>query len=141
MEKEIKLYVVRASFGAAVYGSLGYAKEEVKNFLHNTSFDELHVTIECWVSTGKITEGWQWISYNKRKIATRYAFDNSTEDRRLELFAKDFAKTNGAGYMREDVYTFAVNNGEFFGSCNGMPTNVEFLSSWHHCNHWPLARF
>ena len=141
MEKEIKLYVVRASFGAAVYGSLDFAKEEVKNFIHNTSFDELHVTIECWVSVGKLTMGWQWVSYNKRKIATRYAFDNSTEDRRLELFAKDFAKTNGAGYMREDVYTFAVNNGEFFGSCNGRPTDAEFLSSQHHCNHYPLARF
>ena len=141
MEKEIKLYVVRASFGAEVYGSLDYAKEEVKNYLYNSSFDELHVTIECWASVRELTKGWQWVSYNKRKIATRYAFDNATEDRRLELLAKNFAKTNGAGYMREDVYTFALNNGEFFGSRNGMPTDVDFLSSRHYCIHWPLARF
>ena len=140
MEKEIKLYVVRFEFGAEVYGSLDSAKAAVGSFLRGSSFD-ITATIECWRSTQKITEGWQWVTYNKRKIATRYAFDNSTEDRRLELFAKDFAKMNGAGYMREDVYTFAVNDGEFFGSCNGRPTDVEFLSSQHHCNHYPLARF
>ena len=142
MEKEIKFYVVRASFGAEIYSSLDFAKEEVKNYLHISDFSEdFAVTIETWVSTGTIVKGWQWISYNKRKIATRYAFDNSTEDRRLELFAKDFAKTHGAGYMREEVYVFGVSNGEFLGSCNGRPTDVEFLSSQHHCNHYPLARF
>ena len=142
MEKEIKFYVVRASFGAEVYASLDFAKEEVKNYLHISDFsEEFAVTIECWVSTGKIAKGWQWVSYNKRKIATRYAFDNSTEDRRLELFAKDFAKTHGAGYMRQEVYAFGVSNGEFFGSLNGRPADVDFLRSQHHCNHWPLARF
>lgn len=142
MEKEIKFYVVRASFGAEIYASLDFAKEEVKNYLHISDFSEdFAVTIECWVSTGKITEGWQWVSYNKRKVATRYAFDNSTEDRRLGLFAKDFAKTYGKGYMREEVYAFGKANGEFFGSLNGRPTDVEFLSSQHNCNHWPLARF
>lgn len=142
MEKEIKFYVVRASFGAEVYASLDFAKEEVKNYLHISDFgEEFAVTIECWVSTGKITEGWQWVSYNKRKIATRYAFDNSTEDRRLELFAKDFAKTFGAGYMRQEVYVFGASNGEFFGSLNGRPADTDFLKSQHHCNHWPLARF
>ena len=65
----------------------------------------------------------------------------ATEARRLELFAKDFAKTNGAGYMRQEVYTFGAINGEFFGSCNGRPTDVEFLRAQYHCNHWPLARF
>ena len=148
MEKEIKFYVVRASFDAEVYGSFDFAKEEVKNYLHNTSFDELHVTIECWVSTGKITKGWQWISYNKRKIATRYAFDNSTEDRRLELFAKDFAKTHGAGYMRGDVYAFCVvsnhgaayYNSEFYGSLNGRPIDVGFLREYQPAPMY-LARF
>ena len=142
MEKEIKFYVVRASFGAEVYASLDFAKEEVKNYLHISDFgEEFAVTIECWVSTGNIAEGWQWVSYNKRKIATRYAFDNSTEDRRIELFAKDFAKTHGAGYMRQEVYVFGKDNGEFFGSVNGRPTDVEFLNSQHHCNHWPIAKF
>ena len=142
MEKEIKFYVVRASFGAEVYASLDFAKEEVKNYLHISDFgEEFAVTIECWVSTGKITEGWQWVSYNKRKIATRYAFDNSTEDRRLELFAKDFAKNCGAGYMREEVYVFGASNGEFFGSINGRPADTDFLKNQYHCNHWPLARF
>ena len=142
MEKEIKLFVVRASFGAEVYASLDFAKEEVKNYLHISDFgEEFAVTIECWVSTGKIAKGWQWVSYNKRKIATRYAFDNSTEDRRLELFAKDFAKTSGAGYMRQEVYVFGASNGEFFGSLNGRPVDTDFLENQHHCNHWPLARF
>ena len=140
MEKVIKFYVVRASFGAEVYASLDFAKEEVKNYLQNSSFN-IAVTIECWRSTQKITEGWQWISYNKRKVATRYAFDNSTEDRRLEFFAKNFAKTRGAGYMREEVYVFGVDNGEFSGSLNGRPTDVEFLSSQHFRYHCPLARF
>ena len=147
MEKEIKFYVVRASFGAEIYASLDFAKEEVKNYLQNSSFN-ITVTIECWCSTQKITEGWQWVSYNKRKIATRYAFDNSTEDRRLELLAKNFAKTHGAGYMREDVYVFGVvadrtkrGNTEFYGSLNGRPTDIEFLSSQHFCYHNPIARF
>ena len=142
MEKEIKLFVVRASFDAEVYKSLDFAKAEVKNYLHILDFSEdFAVTIETWVSTGKIVEGRQWVTYNKRKIATRYAFDNSTEDRRLELFAKDFAKTHGAGYMRREVYVFGKSNGEVFGSCNGRPTDVEFINSQHHCNHWPLAIF
>ena len=141
MEKELKFYVVRASFGAVVYGSLDFAKEEVKYILRNAHSNKLIVTIECWMPLLKLTEGWRWVSYNKRKIATRYAFGNSTEDRRLELFAKDFAKTNGAGYMRQEVYVFGKDNGEFLGSCNGRPTDVDFLLSQHHCNHWPLARF
>ena len=147
MEKEIKFYVVRFEFGAEVYGSLDSAKAAVGSFLRGSSFD-ITATIECWRSTQKITEGWQWVSYNKRKIATRYAFDNSTEDRRLELFAKDFAKTHGAGYMREDVYTFCVvsnhgaayYNSEFYGSLNGRPINVDFLRE-HQPTPMYLARF
>lgn len=142
MEKEIKLFVVRASFGAEVYASLDFAKEEVKNYLHISDFgEEFAVTIECWVSTGKITEGWQWVSYNKRKIAARTRFDNATEDERLKFFAKDFAKNCGAGYMREEVYVFGVANGEFFGSLNGRPADTDFLKNQHNCNHWPIARF
>ena len=141
MEKEIKFYVVRASFGAVVYENLDFAKEEVRYILRNAHSSEVIVTIECWTPLLKLAEGWRWVSYNKRKIATRYAFDNSTEDRRLELLAKDFAKTHGAGYMRQEVYIFGKDNGEFFGSVNGRPTDVEFLSSQYHCNHWPLAKF
>ena len=141
MEKEIKFYVVRASFGAVVYENLDFAKEEVQYILRNAHSNELIVTIECWMPLLKLTEGWRWVSYNKRKIATRYAFDNSTEDRRLELLAKDFAKTHGAGYTRKEVYVFGKDNGEFFGSVNGRPTDVEFLNSQHHCNHWPIAKF
>ena len=147
MEKEIKLYVVRFEFGAEVYGNLDFAKEEVKNYLQNSSFN-ITVTIECWRSTQKIVEGWQWISYGKKKVATREEFDNATEDGRLEFFAKNFAKTCGRGYMREDVYTFSVvsnrtsrDNTEFYGSLNGRPTDVNFLESQHFCYHHPLARF
>ena len=141
MEKEIKFYVVRASFGAVVYENLDFAKEEVQYILRNAHSSELIVTIECWMPLLKLTKGWQWVSYNKRKIATRYAFENSTEDRRLELLAEGFAKTHGRGYTRKEVYVFGVSDGKFFGSCNGRPTDVEFLNSQHHCNHWPLARF
>ena len=142
MEKGIKFYVVRASFGAVVYESLDFAKEEVQFILRNAHSNELIVTIECWMPLlENLDKGWKWVRYNKRKIATLYAFDNSTEDRRLELLAKDFAKTHGAGYMRQEVYVFGKNNGEFFGSCNDRPTDVKFLSSIHHCNHWPLAKF
>ena len=141
MEKEIKFYVVRASFGAVVYENLDFAKEEVQYILRNAHSSEVIVTIECWTPLLKLTEGWRWVRYNKRKIATRYAFDNSTEDRRLELLAKDFAKTHGRGYTRKEVYVFGVSNGKSFGSCNGRPTDVEFLNSQHHCNHWPIATF
>lgn len=142
MEKEIKFYVVRASFGAEVYGSLDFAKEEVKNYLSISDFgEEFAVTIECWVSTGNVAKGYQWVSYNKRRIATRAAFDSVTEDEQLEFFAKDFAKTFGAGYMREEVYTFGVSNGEFFGSLNGRPIDTDFLKNQRNCIHWPLARF
>ena len=141
MEKEIKFYVVRASFGAVVYENLDFAKEEVQYILRNAHSSEVIVTIECWTPLLKLTEGWRWVSFDKRRIATRYAFNNSTEDRRLELLAKDFAKTHGAGYMRQEVYIFGKDNGEFFGSVNGRPTDVEFLNSQHHCNHWPLAKF
>ena len=142
MEKEIKFYVVRASFGAEIYASLDFAKAEVKNYLSISDFgEEFAATIECWVSTGKITEGWQWVSYNKRKIAAREEFDNATEYDRLEFFAKDFAKTFGAGYMRQEVYVFGRIGGEFFGSLNGRPVDTDFLKNQHHCNHWPLARF
>lgn len=147
MEKGIKLYVVRASFGAEVYASLDFAKEEVRNYLQNSSFN-ITVTIECWRSTQKITEGWQWISYGRQRIATREEFDNATEDGRLEFFAKNFAKNFGHGYMREDVYTFSVVsnrasliNTEFYGALNGRPTDTDFLKNQHHCNHWPLAKF
>ena len=141
MEKEIKFYAVRASFGAVVYENLDFAKEEVRYILRNAHSNELIVTIECWMPLLKLTKGWQWVSYNKRKIATRYAFDNVTEDRRLELLAKDFAKTHGRGYARKEVYVFGVSDGKFFGSCNGRPTDTEFISSQHHCNHWPIATF
>ena len=132
MEKEIKFYVVRASFGAVVYENLDFAKEEVRYILRNAHSSELIVTIECWTPLLKLTKGWQWVSYNKRRIATRYAFDNSTEDRRLELLAKDFAKTHGAGYMRQEVYVVsnrgaAYYNSEFYGSLNGRPIDVDFL--------------
>ena len=140
MGPKIKFYVVRASFGAEVYASLDFAKEEVKDYLHISDFGEgFAVTIECWVSTGKITEGWQWVSYNKRKIASSVAFNNATEDERLKLFAKDFAKSCGAGYMREEVYVFGASNGEFFGSLNGRPVDIDFLKNQHHGKHWPIA--
>lgn len=142
METKIKFYVVRASFGAEVYASLDFAKAEVKNYLSFSDFgDEFAVTIECWVSTGKIAEGRRWVSYNKRKIATCEEFDHAPEYGRLEFFAKDFAKTFGAGYMREEVYVFGAINGEFFGSLNGRPTDIDFLENQHRHNHWPLARF
>ena len=141
MEKEIKFYVVRASFGAEVYASLDFAKEEVKNYLHVSDFGEdFAVTIETWVSTGTVIKGWQWISYNRRKVAARAEFDNIAGDH-LEFFAKDFAKHHGAGYMRQEVYTFGVSEGKFFGSLNGRPTDTDFLKNQYHCNHWPLARF
>ena len=141
MEKEIKFYVVRASFGALVYESLDFAKEEVKFLLCNTPHSELFVTIECWEPLMKPTRGRQWVCYNKRKVATCYEFDNATEDSRLEFFAKNFAKTNGSGYARKEVYIFGVSGGKFLGSCNGRPTDVEFISYKHHCNHWPLSTF
>ena len=146
MEKGIKLYVVRFHFGAEVYVSLDNAKVIVGNYLCDASLNT-NATIECWHSVRKITEGWQWISYDKRKIATRYAFDNSTEDRRLELFAKDFAKTHGRGYMREDVYTFSAvhdlnsaDNGKLYGSLNGRPIDVDFLREYQRTPMY-LARF
>lgn len=146
MEKEIKFYVVRASFRAEVYGSLDSAKAVVGSYLRNSSFN-VTATIECWRSTQNITEGWQWISYNKRKIATRYAFDRATEYGRLEFFAKNFAKNFGHGYMREDVYTFSVvsncnaaENTEMYGSLNGRPINVDFLRD-HQRTPMYLARF
>lgn len=137
MEKGIKLYVVRIEFGAEVYGSLDSAKVAVGNYLRNSSFN-ITATIECWRSTQKITEGWQWISYGRQRIATREEFDNATEDGRLEFFAKNFAnnfgKKYGNGYMREDVYTFSVvsdpkatENTELYGSLNGRPIVVDFL--------------
>lgn len=130
MEKEIKLFVVRFSFGAEVYGSLDDAKAVVSNYLSNASFDAT-ATIECYRSVGKIVKGWQWISYYNWKIATREEFDNATEDERLEFFAKNFAKNfarkGGCGYMREDVYTFSAVNYTLYGSLNGRPINVDFL--------------
>lgn len=146
MEKEIKLYVVRFEFEAAIYGSLDSAKAAIGSDLRNSSFD-ITATIECWVSTQRITEGWQWVSYGRRKIATREEFDNTTENGRLEFFAKNFAKTHGSGYMREDVYTFSVvsnhkaaDNTEFYGSHNGRPIAVDFLRENHRfCMY--LARF
>lgn len=146
MEKEIKLYVVRIEFGAEVYGSLESAKAAVGNYLSNSSFD-VTATIECWRSTQKITEGWQWISYGRQRIASRAAFDNASADGRLEFFAKNFAKNFGHGYMREDVYTFSVvsnhqaaENTELYGSLNGRPINVDFLRT-HQRIHVYLARF
>ena len=133
MEKGIKLYVVRVEFGAEVYGSLDSAKAAVGSYLRNSSFD-VTATIECWRSTQKITEGWQWISYGRQRIASREEFDSATEDERLEFFAKNFAKNCGHGYMREDVYSFSVvsnpkatENTELYGSLNGRPINVDFL--------------
>lgn len=133
MEKEIKLYVVRIEFGAEVYGSLDSAKAAVGNYLRNSSFN-VTATIECWRSTQKITEGWQWISYGRQRIASRAEFDNATEDERLEFFAKNFAKNFGHGYMREDVYALSVvsnhnaaENTELYGSLNGRPISIDFL--------------
>ena len=146
MKKEIKLYVVRFEFGAEVYGSLDDAKAAIGSYLRNSSFD-ITATIECWCSTQKITEGWRWISYGKQKVATREAFDNATEDGRLEFFAKNFAKNFGHGYMREGVYTFsvvsnhkAVDNSEFYASYNGKPIAVDFLSEYQKTPMY-LARF
>ena len=146
MKKEIKLYVVRFEFGAEVYGSLDGAKATVGSYLRGSSFD-ITATIECWCSTQKITEGWQWISYGKQRVATREEFDNATEDGRLEFFAKNFAKNFGRGYMREDVYTFsvvsnhkAVDNSEFYASRNGRPINADFLREYQKKPMY-LARF
>ena len=146
MEKEIKLYVVRIEFGAEVYGSLDSAMAAVGDYLRDTSFN-IAATIECWRSTQKITEGWQWISYGRQRIASRAAFDNATADGRLEFFAKNFAKNFGHGYMREDVYTFSVvsnhqaaENTELYGSLNGRPINVEFLRTYQRTPMY-LARF
>ena len=141
MEKEIKLFVVRASFGAEVYASIDFAKEEVKNYLCHCSNEDFVVTIEGWRSVQKITEGRRWVSYGRRKVVIREEFDHATEDGRLEFFAKDFAKNCGAGYMREEVYVFGVSDGEFFGSLNGRPADTDFLKNQHHYNHWPIARF
>lgn len=133
MEKEIKLYVVRFSFGAEVYGSLDDAKAVVGNYLSDTSFD-VTATIECYRSVGRIVKGWQWISHFNWKVATREEFDNATEDERLEFFAKNFAKhfarKGGCGYMRNDVYTFSAVNHSLYGSLNGRPINVEFLRTY-----------
>ena len=136
MEKEIKLYVVRIEFGAEVYGSLDSAKAAVGSYLRGSSFN-ITATIECWRSTQKIAEGWQWISYGRQRIASRAAFDNASADGRLEFFAKNFAKNFGHGYMREDVYTFSVvsnhqaaENTELYGSLNGRPINVAFLREY-----------
>lgn len=146
METEIKLYVVRIEFGAEVYGSLDSAKAAVGSYLRNSSFD-VTATIECWRSTQKITEGWQWISYGRQRIATREEFDNATEDERLEFFAKNFAKHFGHGYMREDVYTFSVvsnhkaaENTELYGSLNGRPIDADFLRDYQRTPMY-LARF
>ena len=150
MEKEIKLYVVRFSFGAEVYGSLDNAKAAVGGYLLYSTLNEV-ATIECWRSVGRITEGWQWVKHRNWKIATREEFDNATEDERLEFFAKSFAKNfakkGGNGYMREDVYTFTsvvVNKhataNELYGSLNGRPINVGFLRE-HRRGSMYLARF
>lgn len=146
MENEIKLYVVRIEFGAEVYGSLDSAKAAVGNYLRNSSFD-VTATIECWCSTQKITEGWQWISYGRQRIASRAAFDNASADGRLEFFAKNFAKNCGHGYMREDVYVFSVvsnhradDNTEFYGSLNGRPIDADFLREYQRTSMY-LARF
>ena len=146
MEKEIKLYVVRIEFGAEVYGSLDSAKAAVGNYLCRSSFG-VTATIECWCSVQKITEGWQWISYGRQRIASRAAFDNASADGRLEFFAKNFAKNFGHGYMREDVYTFSVvsnhkaaENTELYGSLNGRPIDVDFLRTYQRTPMY-LARF
>ena len=146
MEKGIKLYVVRIEFGAEVYGSLDGAKAAVGSYLSNSSFD-VTATIECWCSVQKITEGWQWVSYGRQRIASRAAFDNASADGRLEFFAKNFAKNFGHGYMRGDVYTFSVvsnrkatENTELYGSLNGRPIDVDFLRM-HQRTPMYLARF
>lgn len=148
MEKEIELYVVRIEFGAEVYGSLDSAKAAVGSYLRNSSFD-VTATIECWRSTQKITEGWQWISYGRQRIATREEFDNATEDERLEFFAKNFAKNfarkGGCGYMRDDVYTFCTvcikgAENELYGSLNGRPIDADFLHDYQRTPMY-LARF
>ena len=134
MEKSIKLYVVRLHFGAEVYGSLDNAKAAVGSYLRYASLNT-NATIECWHSVRRITDGWQWISYDRRKIASREEFDNSTEDGKIEFFAEDFANRHGEGYMRDDIYAFsavhdlnAADNGKLYGSLNGRPINVDFLS-------------
>lgn len=146
MENEIKLYVVRVGFGAEVYGSLDSANAAVGDYLCESSSDAT-ATIECWRSTQKITEGWQWISYGGQRIASRAAFDNASADGQLEFFAKFFAKNYGHGFMREDVYTFSVvsnhqaaENTELYGSLNGRPINVDFLSKYQRFHMW-LAKF
>lgn len=150
MEKKIKLFVVRFEFGAEIYGSLDSAKAAVGSYLRGSSFN-ITATIECWRSTQKITEGWQWISYGRQRIVTREEFDNATEDGRLEFFAKNFAKNFGKkygnGYMREDVYTFsvvsnrkAVDNSEFYASLNGRPIDADFLREYQRTSMY-LARF
>lgn len=146
MEESIKLFVVGMEFGAEIYGSLDSAMAAVSNHLRNSSFN-ITATIECWRSTQKITEGWRWISCGKQRVATREEFDNATEDGRLEIFAKNFAKTHGRGYVRGDVYAFSVvsnhaaaYNTEFYGSLNGRPTDVAFLNEEHRF-HMYLARF
>lgn len=150
METKIKLYVVRFSFGAEVYGSLDDAKTVVGSYLRGSSFDTV-ATIECYRSVGRIVEGRQWISHYNWKIATREEFDNATENERLEFFAKNFVKNfarkGGCGYMREDVYTYSVvsnpkatENTELYGSLNGRPISVDFLHT-HQRNPMYLARF
>lgn len=143
MEKEIKLFVVRFSFGAEVYASLDDAKAVVGNYLSDTSLD-VTATIECYRSVGRIVKGWQWISHYNWKIATREEFDNATEDERLEFFAKNFAKhfarKGGCGYMRDDVYTFSAVNHSLYGSLNGRPIDVDFLRT-HQRVPMYLARF
>lgn len=148
MEKEIKLYVVRFSFGAEVYGSLDDAKAVVGNYLSDTALN-VTATIECYRSVGRIVKGWQWISHYNWKIATREEFDNATEDERLEFFAKNFAKhfarKGGCGYMRDDVYTFSTvcikgAENELYGSLNGRPINVDYLRD-HQRTPMYLARF
>lgn len=150
MEKEIKLFVVRFSFGAEIYASLDDAMAVVGDYLSNASLDTT-ATIECYRSVGRIVRGWQWISHYNWKIVTREEFDNATEDERLEFFAKNFAKhfarKGGCGYMREDVYTFSVvsnhqaaENTELYGSLNGRPISVDF-SRDHQRTPMYLARF
>lgn len=149
MEKEIKLYVVRFSFGAEVYGSLDDAKAVVGNYLSDTALN-VTATIECYRSVGRIIKGWQWISHYNWKIATREEFDNATEDERLEFFAKNFAKhfarKGGCGYMRDDVYTFSavrnkgIDGNELYGSLNGRPIDVDFLRGYQRAPMY-LARF
>lgn len=148
MEKKIKLFVVRFSFGAEVYGSLDDAKAVVGSYLSGSSFDTV-ATIECYRSVGRIVEGRQWISHYNWKITTREEFDNATENERLEFFAKNFtknfAKKGGCGYMREDVYTFCTvcNKGaenELYGSLNGRPISVDGMRNYQRTPMY-LARF